>query len=296
MVRVRSTDGVDMENLQDTATALKAEIAELQDEVSRLSTNGGTWRRATMSTSWTTMMTKRGPSMPSTAPTMKAMPRRGSSFSTSPVESSFASVAMDHTLVHRARRVRWAGRPWPAVLSAVWSGACGLVEPGGGRVLQREVAEELAIDGVYVAPGRDDIDEEQLVSSLQEARARGLRLVVTAPNDPQPSAGAFARRVLEASDADASIVFPIEGPPEIEVIDEFESASFRALDAARSKATPEARLRSLPRSCCQSRCDLCPRSSARSSSWSSLLACTADRGCGYRAVLGPIEASRSPTA
>lgn len=102
------------------------------------------------------------------------------------------------------------------------------------------VAEELAVDGVYVAPRRQDIEEEPLIESIRRARARGLRLVVTAPVDPTPDAQSFARRVLEASDADASIVFPTEGGLEIEVIDEFESASFRAFAAARSKATPEA--------------------------------------------------------
>ncbi|MGI9614248.1 MAG: hypothetical protein ACR2QO_15160, partial [Acidimicrobiales bacterium] len=73
------------------------------------------------------------------------------------------------------------------------------------------VAEDLAIDGVYVAPGRADIDETMIAESIREARARGLRLVVVAPIDPQPSAEAFARRVLEASDADAALVFPPDG-------------------------------------------------------------------------------------
>ena len=101
------------------------------------------------------------------------------------------------------------------------------------------VAEDLAIDGVYVAPGREDIDETMIAESIREARARGLRLVVVAPIDPQPSAEAFARRVLEASDADAALVFPTEGGLEGHVIDELESASLRALTAGRSKASPQ---------------------------------------------------------
>jgi hypothetical protein len=100
------------------------------------------------------------------------------------------------------------------------------------------VAEEVAIDGVYVAPSRTDIDEEAMATTVQQARARGLRLVVVAPVDPQPDATAFARRVQEASDADAAIVFPTEGGFEAHVIDEFNAAHLRALDVARSKAAP----------------------------------------------------------
>ncbi|MGF1596619.1 MAG: hypothetical protein ACFCVK_06760 [Acidimicrobiales bacterium] len=103
-----------------------------------------------------------------------------------------------------------------------------------------EVTLELDIDGVYVAPERTDIDEASLVEPIKQARARGLRLVVTAPADPQPDAEAFARRILEASDADASIVFPADGAVEINVISDFEAASFRALAAARSKSEPAA--------------------------------------------------------
>jgi hypothetical protein len=102
------------------------------------------------------------------------------------------------------------------------------------------VADELAVDGVYVAPGRVDIDETAIVESIRQARARGLRLVVAAPIDPQPTAEAFARRVLEASDADAALIFPTEGGVEGHVVDELESASLRALAAGRSKSTPAA--------------------------------------------------------
>ena len=103
-----------------------------------------------------------------------------------------------------------------------------------------EVAEELVIDGVFVSPARSDIEESGLATAVEQARARGLRLVVVAPIDPQPDVASFARRIQEASDADAAIVFPVEGGLEAHVIDEFESASFRALAAARSKATPVA--------------------------------------------------------
>ena len=103
-----------------------------------------------------------------------------------------------------------------------------------------DLAEDLAVDGVYLAPGRTEIDEAAIADLVREARARGLRLVVVAPNDPQPNAEAFARRVLEASDADAALVFPPEGGLEANVIDEFESASLRALAAGRANVSPEA--------------------------------------------------------
>jgi hypothetical protein len=89
-----------------------------------------------------------------------------------------------------------------------------------------------------VAPGRDDLNELELAESIEQARALGLRLVVVAPSDPQPGPAAFARRVQEASDADAAIVFPPGGGLEAHVIDEFDSASFRALAAARSMTSP----------------------------------------------------------
>lgn len=153
--------------------------------------------------------------MTSTGPTMKCMSRRGSSFSAE-------------------RR--------SAALVAAFLGLMVLVVGSSPAVAESPlaVAEDLAIDGVFVAPGRDDIDEVAVAESIREARARGLRLVVVAPNDPQPSASAFARRVLEASDADAALVFPTEGGVEADVIDEFDSASLRALGAARSKANPVA--------------------------------------------------------
>ena len=104
-----------------------------------------------------------------------------------------------------------------------------------------EVAVELAVDGVYVAPGRTDIDEVAVASAIDEARAiGGLRLVAVAPNDPQPDAEAFARRVQEASDADAAIVFPPGGGFEAHVIEKFEDSNLRAVNAARASATPVA--------------------------------------------------------
>lgn len=103
-----------------------------------------------------------------------------------------------------------------------------------------DVVEELAVDGVFVAEGRTDIDEAAVAAAIDEARAFGLRLVAVAPNDPQPDAAAFARRVQEASDADAAVVFPPGGGFEAHVIEEYNSAGLRAIEVGRSKATPVA--------------------------------------------------------
>jgi hypothetical protein len=105
-----------------------------------------------------------------------------------------------------------------------------------GAESPRVVADELAIDGAYVAPERSDVDEALLVEQANQARALGLKLVVVVPIDPQPDAKAFARRVLEASDTDVAIVFPPGGGIEVEVVEDLESGSFRALAAARSKS------------------------------------------------------------
>lgn len=101
-----------------------------------------------------------------------------------------------------------------------------------------EVAEELLTDGVYIAPARGDVDDDGLAEAVQRARARGLTLVIVAPSDPEPDPAAFARRIQEAADADAALVFTRDGGIEANVIDEFESARLRALGAARSKAMP----------------------------------------------------------
>lgn len=131
----------------------------------------------------------------------------------------------------RSARVRSVMTALVAVVLALAA-----VTPAGAES-PTEVAEELATDGVFVAPGRE-IDEAGLAVAVEEARARGLRLVVVVPNDPQPTVTAFARRVQEASDADVAIVFPIEGGVEAFAIEEFESAHIRSLTAARAKSSP----------------------------------------------------------
>ncbi|MCP4227820.1 MAG: hypothetical protein GY773_31125, partial [Actinomycetia bacterium] len=153
------------------------------------------------------------------------MPRRGSSCS--------ADLVPLTPTGHRVKR---------SVLAALLVGTLlalpsTTVVPPAAAESPTLVAEEAALDGVFVARGRNDIDEESIATIVQQARARGLRLVVVAPLDPQPDPVAFARRVQEASDADAAIVFPVEGGFEAHVIDEFDAAHLRALAAARSKAS-----------------------------------------------------------
>jgi len=153
---------------------------------------------------------------------MRYMPRPAGSSSAEPTRSAIRS-----------------GLILAVVAAAIFATVPAIAAPAGAES-PTEVAVELAIDGIFVAPGREDFDEEQMGTAIRQAQARGLRLVVAAPIDPQPTAAAFARRLQEASDADAAIVFPTEGGLEAHVIDELEAAQFRALAAARSKSTPEA--------------------------------------------------------
>lgn len=96
----------------------------------------------------------------------------------------------------------------------------------------------LSEDGVYVAPGRTDVIEEAVVTAVEDVRFEGLRMVVVAPNDPQPDPASFARRVQEQTAADVAIVFPAEGPMEAYVIDDLSSSRLRAIDAGRSTDDP----------------------------------------------------------
>jgi hypothetical protein len=124
-------------------------------------------------------------------------------------------------------------------LGVLLAGLASLIPGTASAETPSEVAAELAVDGVYVAEGRTDIDELAVAAAIDESRAiGGLRLVAVAPNDPQPDAAAFARRVQEASDADAAIVFPPGGGFEAHVVEKFEDSHLRALAAARATATP----------------------------------------------------------
>ncbi len=73
-----------------------------------------------------------------------------------------------------------------------------------------EVTAQTSETSVYVGSERDDIDKQSLIDALQTIRSdadKGLKLIAVAPNDPQPSAQAFARRVQEDTGAEAVLVF-----------------------------------------------------------------------------------------
>ena len=102
-----------------------------------------------------------------------------------------------------------------------------------------QVAEETADDGVFVGLGRgDDVDEAALMAAVENASFDGLRIIVVVPQDPQPTAKAFARRVQEQTEADAVLVFPEDGRLETYVIDELSSSRIRATEAARNLVDP----------------------------------------------------------
>ncbi len=113
----------------------------------------------------------------------------------------------------------------------VWAGAVAAESPVA-------LSEELAADGVYVSRVRTEIDEVALEAAVQEVRSDGLLLVVVAPIDPQPDGEAFARRIQEAVEADAALIFMPDGSVETYVIDELAPARIRATDKAEAIADP----------------------------------------------------------
>jgi hypothetical protein len=126
-------------------------------------------------------------------------------------------------------------------VAAVATAALGLLLPAGPAEAESpsRVAEETADDGVFVGIGRgDDVDEAALMAAVENASFDGLRIVVVVPQDPQPTAKAFARRVQEQTEADAVLVFPEEGPLESYMADELSSSRIRATEAARSLVDP----------------------------------------------------------
>ena len=100
------------------------------------------------------------------------------------------------------------------------------------------VAEGVEDDGVFVGFQRTDIDEAALIAAVEDVRFDGLRLIAVAPRDPQPTAAAFARRIQEETDADAALVFPVDGQLETYVIEDLNGDRVRATLAAREFADP----------------------------------------------------------
>jgi hypothetical protein len=118
--------------------------------------------------------------------------------------------------------------------------AVGLVLPGGpvGAETPTEVADETLTDGVYIGFGRSRDDEAALKTAVERASFDGINLVVVKPADPQPTARAFARRVQEQTEADAALVFPVEGAMEAYVADDFGDSALRAVNAGRDATDP----------------------------------------------------------
>ena len=129
------------------------------------------------------------------------------------------------------------------VLTVAWL-VLTLVVPVGPASAETpaQVADGLSDDGVFVGFGRSEVDEEDLIAAVADARRRNLDLVVVVPWDPQPTAKAFARRVQEFTEVDVALVFPDEGPVEAYVNDEMEQAAGRprALEEARGLDDPAA--------------------------------------------------------
>ncbi len=125
------------------------------------------------------------------------------------------------------------------LLAAFIAALCSLV--GIGPVLAEtpgRVAEGVEDDGVFVGFQRTDIDEAALIAAVEDVRFDGLRLIAVAPRDPQPTAAAFARRIQEETDADAALVFPVDGQLETYVIEDLNGDRVRATLAAREFADP----------------------------------------------------------
>lgn len=124
------------------------------------------------------------------------------------------------------------------VLSALVLSVVVLASPGSAESPTVLAEDELVDDGVFVSPVRFGIDEEALIAAVGDVRDGGLDLVVVAPADPEPTAKAFARRLQEKTEADAALVFPLEGEVQAYVVEDLSTARPRALEAARSLADP----------------------------------------------------------
>ncbi len=127
-----------------------------------------------------------------------------------------------------------------ALLIACVVGVLAGVFPGATAVSAESPTDTVAslVSGVYVAPGRD-IDPAGLAAVVEEARLSGLRLVIVAPLEPLPTTDAFAKRIRQAAEVDAVLVFGPEGDVEASVTDDFSDGFARAEAAARTQvATP----------------------------------------------------------
>ncbi len=103
------------------------------------------------------------------------------------------------------------------------------------------LAEKLEDSGVYIGPGRSDLDAATLQEAVSSARQEGLEIVILVPDQPEPNASAFARRIQEKTETDAAIVYPPDGAElQAYASEEFVSNRTRALNRAQEEADPSA--------------------------------------------------------
>lgn len=114
-----------------------------------------------------------------------------------------------------------------------------LVAPGGAETPAEVIASADDNGGVYLAPRMGEFDEAQLMSVVSRTQRDGVRLLVVAPRVAEPDSEAFALRVRQAADIDAVLLFDAEGVAWASVSDEYEDGFVRAVEGARSAATPE---------------------------------------------------------
>ncbi len=99
-----------------------------------------------------------------------------------------------------------------------------------------KLAEKLEDTGVYIGPGRSDVEAGSFEQAVKRAEEEGIEIIVLVPDRPEPDASAFARRMQERTNVDAAIVFPPDdGQVQAYASDEFESSRTRALDKAQEE-------------------------------------------------------------
>lgn len=126
----------------------------------------------------------------------------------------------------------------PRLLLVALAAAVVVLIPGPVEAeLPSEVVEGAGDDGVFVAPGVEGHDEAALASVVDDARRLDLKMLLVAPEEPLPTAEAFALRVMQAADADIAVVFAPDGQIQASVEDDLRDREVAALEAARSASS-----------------------------------------------------------
>ncbi len=129
------------------------------------------------------------------------------------------------------------------LFAALSLGAAGpgqtMFSPAASAETPNEVIEASTGSGIYVGRSRQDIDPSTFDRAMASATAAGLNFVVVVPDDPQPSAQAFALRVRQAGeDIDAVLLVDAEGQVFTSVGEDYSDAASRASEAAESGLAP----------------------------------------------------------